>query len=132
MTVIHYYNLGNFLLTYLVSLVEFNCHSLTILIDYYQGMPMSRKKIWSDYTQVEIDTMRNAVVKADSNTPFTSEYAAAYLGKSPHTLQHMRCHQSNAITYSKIGRHVLYRKKYLDKYIDDCEKSCTSSRNFKN
>ncbi len=88
---------------------------------------MLRRKNWSDYTQPEKDIMRQIVIEADIDTPFTSEYAAAYLGKSTSTLQYMRCHQSDAITYSKIGRHVLYRKRHLDQYIDDREKSCTSS-----
>ena len=88
---------------------------------------MLRRKNWSDYTQFEKDMMKKVVIEADLDTPFTSEYAAAYLGKSVSTLQYMRCHQSNAIIYSKTGHHVLYRKRHLDQYIDDCKKSCTSS-----
>jgi len=88
---------------------------------------MSRKKTWSAYTDNEKELLRQKVIEAAPETPFPPEFAAAYIGKSLHTLQHMRCHQSDAITYSKVGRHILYRKKHLDEYLDNCEKSCTSS-----
>lgn len=87
---------------------------------------MSRKK-WSEYTDDEKEALRQKVIEAAPETPFPPEFAAAYIGKSLYTLQHMRCHQSNAITYSKVGKHVLYRKKHLDQYIDDYKRSCTSS-----
>lgn len=88
---------------------------------------MLRKKNWSEYTDYEKELLKQKVAEADENTPFSPEFAAAYIGKSLHTLQHMRCHQSNGITYSKVGRHVIYRKKHLDAYLDSCEKSCTSN-----
>ena len=88
---------------------------------------MLRKKSWSEYTDDEKEFLKQKVAEADENTPFSPEFAAAYIGKSLHTLQHMRCHQSDGITYSKVGRHVLYRKKHLDEYLDSCEKSCTSN-----
>lgn len=88
---------------------------------------MLRKKNWSEYTDYEKELLKKKVAEADENTPFSPEFAAAYIGKSLHTLQHMRCHQSNGITYSKVGRHVMYRKKHLDAYLDSCEKSCTSN-----
>ena len=88
---------------------------------------MSRKKNWSEYTDDEKELLKQKVIEADENTPFPPEFAAAYIGKSIHTLQHMRCHQSQAITYSKIGRHILYRKRHLDEYLDNCEQSSTSS-----
>ncbi|WP_019672543.1 helix-turn-helix domain-containing protein [Psychrobacter lutiphocae] len=88
---------------------------------------MLRKKNWSEYTNDEKELLKQKVAEADENTPFSPEFAAAYIGKSLHTLQHMRCHQSNGITYSKVGRHVMYRKKHLDAYLDSCEKSCTSN-----
>lgn len=88
---------------------------------------MSRKKTWSAYTDDEKELLRQKVIEAAPETPFSPEFAAAYIGKSLHTLQHMRCHQSDAITYSKAGRHVLYRKKHLDEYLDGCQKSCTSN-----
>ena len=88
---------------------------------------MYRKKTWAEYTDDEKELLKQKVSEADENTPFSPEFAAAYIGKSLHTLQHMRCHQSNTIIYSKVGRHVLYRKKHLDEYLDNCEQSSTSS-----
>ncbi|WP_198334120.1 MerR family transcriptional regulator [Psychrobacter namhaensis] len=88
---------------------------------------MYRKKTWSEYTDDEKEVLRQKVIEAAPETPFPPEFAAAYIGKSLHTLQHMRCHQSQAITYSKAGRHVLYRKRHLDEYLDNCEQSSTSS-----
>ena len=88
---------------------------------------MYRKKTWSEYTDDEKEILKQKVIEAAPNTPFSPEFAAAYIGQSLHTLQHMRCHKSDAITYSKVGRHILYRKRHLDEYLDSCEKSCTSS-----
>lgn len=88
---------------------------------------MSRKKTWSAYTDDEKELLKQKVIEAAPETPFPPEFAAAYIGKSLHTLQHMRCHQSDAIKYSKVGRHILYRKKHLDEYLDNCEQSSTSS-----
>lgn len=88
---------------------------------------MTCKKNWSEYTDDEKEMLRQKVIEAAPETPFPPEFAAAYIGKSLHTLQHMRCHQSQAITYSKVGRHVLYRKKHLDEYLDVCQRSCTSN-----
>lgn len=88
---------------------------------------MSRKKTWSEYTDEEKEVLRQKVIEAAPEAPFPPEFAAAYIGKSLHTLQHMRCHKSDTITYSKVGRHILYRKRHLDEYLDSCEKSCTSS-----
>lgn len=88
---------------------------------------MYRKKTWSEYTDDEKEILKQKVIEAAPNTPFSPEFAAAHIGKSLHTLQHMRCHKSDAITYSKVGRHILYRKRHLDEYLDSCEKSCTSS-----
>lgn len=87
---------------------------------------ISRKKRWSDYSNDELALMKDTVAKSDINTPFSPEYAASYLGRSPSTLQHMRSHRSDGITYSKIGGHILYRKKHLDEYLDRCEKSRTA------
>lgn len=87
-----------------------------------------KKKRWSEYTSDELEFMREAVANASPATPFSPEYAAAYLRKSVNTLQHMRCHKTDAITYSKIGGHVIYRRRHLDEYLDRCEKKCTSSR----
>ena len=88
---------------------------------------MIQRKQWSQYNDEEKALMKKDVMEAHEDTPFPPEYAASYLGKSPSTLQHMRCQQSYGITYSKIGGHVIYRRKYLDKYLDKCEKSCTAS-----
>lgn len=88
---------------------------------------MLLKKTWSKYTDDEKETLKQKVIEAAPDTPFSPEFAAAYIGKSLYTLQHMRCHQSQAITYSKVGRHVLYRKRHLDEYLNSCEKSCTSN-----
>lgn len=87
---------------------------------------LARKKRWSDYSHDKLALMKNTVANASANTPFSPEYAASYLGRSPSSLQYMRCHQSDGITYSKIGGHILYRKKHLDEYLDRCEKSRTA------
>lgn len=87
-----------------------------------------KRKRWLDYTSEELALMKQMVEASSGDTPFSPEYAASYIGKSPSTLQHMRCHQSNGITYSKIGGHVVYRRKHLDEYLNRCEKSCTSSK----
>jgi hypothetical protein len=79
---------------------------------------MIAKKPWAKYTAQEKELMRTAVVHAPPTSPFPPEYAAAYLGKSSSTLQHMRSHSSDGIVYSKIGGHVVYRKKDLDDYIE--------------
>ena len=89
-------------------------------------MTMIRRKNWSLYTHNEIKSMKKSVTEAHPDTPFSPEYAASYIGKSPSTLQHMRCHQSNGIVYSKVGGHVIYRKRHLDNYLDRCEKSFTA------
>lgn len=89
---------------------------------------MIQRKQWSQYNDEEKALMKKEVIEAHEDTPFSSEYAASYVGKSTSTLQHMRCHQSNGITYSKAGGHVVYRKRHLDAYLDRCEKSCTSSK----
>lgn len=89
-------------------------------------MHIKRKK-WTEYTSDELAFMREAVANASADTPFSPEYAGAYLNKSPSTLQYMRCHKSDAITYSKIGGHIVYRRKNLDTYLDSCEKKFTSN-----
>lgn len=88
---------------------------------------LRKRKRWSEYTSDELALMKDTVANASADTPFAPEYAAAYLNKSPSTLQYLRCHKSDAITYSKVGRHVIYRRKYLDEYLDRCEKKCTST-----
>ncbi|WP_230656964.1 helix-turn-helix domain-containing protein [Psychrobacter sp. I-STPA10] len=87
---------------------------------------MIPKKPWAQYTEQEKEIMRTAVMHAPPDAPFSPEYAAAYLGKSSSTLQYMRCHQSDGIKFSKVGRHVLYKKKHLDEYINNCEQQCTA------
>ena len=89
---------------------------------------LARKKRWSDYSHDELALMKDTVAKSDINTPFSPEYAASYLGRSPSTLQHMRSHRSDGITYSKIGGHVVYRRRHLDEYLDRYEKKFTSSK----
>lgn len=89
---------------------------------------MIQRKQWSQYNDEEKALMKKEVIEAHEDTPFPSEYAASYVGKSTSTLQHMRCHQSKGITYSKVGGHVIYRKRHLDAYLDRCERSCTSSK----
>ena len=86
-----------------------------------------KKKKWADYTHDELTLMKETVANASADTPFSPEYAAAYLNKSVNTLQYMRCHNSDAITYSKTGGHIVYRRKNLDAYLDKCEKKCTSN-----
>lgn len=88
---------------------------------------MIKRKAWTSYTEEEKQMMKNTVSDSDPSTPFSPDYAAAYLGKSFHTLQYMRCHHSNTIIYSKIGRHVVYRKKHLDEYLDNSLHSSTSN-----
>lgn len=78
---------------------------------------MIERKPWSKYTAQEIEQMRVAVMYAPPETPFTPEYAAAYLGKSSSTLQYIRSHRPNEIEYSKVGGHVRYIKKHLDEYL---------------
>ncbi|WP_201550909.1 MerR family transcriptional regulator [Psychrobacter fjordensis] len=87
---------------------------------------MAQKKPWSQYTDEEKRSMKNAVVNAPASTPFSPSYAACYIGKTPSSLQYMRCHNSNGIVYSKVGGHVIYRKRHLDEYLDRCEKSFTA------
>lgn len=87
-----------------------------------------KRKKWSEYTSDELALMRETVANASPATPFSPEYAAAYLRKSISTLQYMRCHKTDAITYSKVGGHVIYRRRHLDEYLDRCEKKCTSSK----
>lgn len=79
---------------------------------------MSPKKGWCQYSEEEKTLMRQAVVNANSDTPFPPKYAAAYLGKSLSTLQHMRCHQTDGIKYIKVGGHIIYRRRDLDEYLD--------------
>lgn len=86
-----------------------------------------QKKKWTDYTNDELASMKATVANAPADMPLSPDYAAAYLNKSVSTLQHMRCHKSDAITYSKVGGHVLYRRKHLDEYLNKCEKQCTSN-----
>ena len=86
-----------------------------------------KRKKWSEYTSDELSFMRETVASASSDTPFPSEFAAAYLNKSTSTLQYMRCHRTDAITYNKVGGHVIYGRRHLDEYLDRCEKKCTSS-----
>lgn len=88
---------------------------------------MIKKKPWNSYTEQEKLFMKDVVTNSTSDTPFSPEYAAAYLGKSVYTLQYMRCHSTDSITYSKVGRHVIYRKKHLDEYINRSVYSSTSS-----
>lgn len=86
---------------------------------------MSNKK-WSSYTKEEKNHMRTEVIKAGEDDFFPPQYAAAYLGKSPSTLQYWRCNKSkDTITYIKAGRHILYKKKHLDEYLERCERLCT-------
>ncbi|MGM8908969.1 helix-turn-helix domain-containing protein [Psychrobacter sp. 1U1] len=88
---------------------------------------MTRRKNWSLYTHEEIESMKKSVTEAHPNTPFSPEYAAAYLGKSISTLQYMRCHKSDGIIYSKVGGHIVYRKKHLEEYLNKFEKLfCTA------
>jgi len=84
---------------------------------------MIERKPWSKYTPQEIEQMRIAVMYAPPGTPFTPEYAAAYLGKSSSTLQYIRSHRPNEIKYSKIGGHVRYLKKHLDDYLNESMKA---------
>ena len=70
---------------------------------------MIAKKSWAKYTPQEKDLMRTAVIHAPPTAPFSPEYAAAYLGKSSSTLQHMRSHVTDGIRYSKRD---------LDAYIE--------------
>lgn len=79
---------------------------------------MIPKKPWSKYTDQEKQVMRSEVIHAPPTAPFPPEYAAAYLGKSSSTLQHMRSHVTNGIAYSKLGGHIRYIKKDLDAYIE--------------
>ena len=48
---------------------------------------MIPRKKWTTYTPHEIDIMKTAVTHAHPDEYFTVEYAAAYLGVSPSTLQ---------------------------------------------
>lgn len=82
---------------------------------------MIPRKGWSQYSEEEKSSMRQAVVNADENTPFPPKYAAAYLGKSISTLQHMRCHQSDGIKYIKVGGQIIYRRRDLDEYLNRYE-----------
>lgn len=79
---------------------------------------MIAKKSWAKYTPQEKDLMRTAVIHAPPTAPFSPEYAAAYLGKSSSTLQHMRSHVTDGIRYSKLGGHIRYLKRDLDAYIE--------------
>lgn len=79
---------------------------------------MIPKKPWNKYTEQEKEVMRTAVLYAPPDTPFTPEYAAAYLGKSSSTLQYIRSHVTDGITYSKIGGHIRYLKRDLDRYLE--------------
>ena len=78
---------------------------------------MVPKKPWPNYSLEEINEMREEVIRATPNTPFTPEYVAAYLGLSPSTLQKMRSYKTDGIAYSKIGGHVRYLKKSIDDYL---------------
>ena len=78
---------------------------------------MLPKKHWPDYSVEEIAEMRDEVIHAAPNTPFSPEYVAAYLGMSPSTLQKMRSYKTDGIAYSKIGGHVRYIKKNIDDYL---------------
>jgi hypothetical protein len=59
-------------------------------------MYIKRKK-WTEYTNDELAFMIETVANASADTPFSPEYAGAYLNKSPSTLQHMRCHKSDTV-----------------------------------
>lgn len=87
---------------------------------------MITTKPWSQYTDEEKIWMKNVVVNAPASTPFSPSYAACYIGKTPSSLQYMRCNDSNGIVYSKVGGRVIYRKKHLDAYLDRCERSFTA------
>lgn len=87
---------------------------------------MIPRKQWAQYTPAEIETMKTAVMYASDDTPFSPEYAAAYLGVSSSTLQYWRCHKTMSIPYSKFGKAVVYLKKHLREFVDNRQRFSTA------
>lgn len=55
--------------------------------------------------------------KVDSETIFSREEAAAYLGLSPSTISNWVCTKRYTLKYFRVGRSVRYRKRDLDEFI---------------
>lgn len=53
----------------------------------------------------------------DSETIFSREEAAAYLGLSPSTLANWASTKRFTVKYFRVGRSVRYRKRDLDEFI---------------
>lgn len=88
---------------------------------------MIQRKKWADYTPAEIENMKTAVMYASDDTPFSQEYAAAYLGKSSSTLQYWRSHKTDMLRYSKIGGGIVYLKRHLKEFIEQNQRLSTAA-----
>lgn len=76
------------------------------------------KKTWRQVSRNERMEMAQYVIDSPPSTPLSAEHAASYLNMSTATLQKMRCEDTNGITFTKIGRQVIYYKRDLDAYLD--------------
>lgn len=88
---------------------------------------MIERKNWKDYTPQEKELMKTAVMYASDDTPFPPEYAAAFLGKSLHTLQAWRSNKTDMLRYSKIGGGVVYLKRHLKEFIEANQRLSTTT-----
>jgi excisionase family DNA binding protein len=74
---------------------------------------------------INTGTIQNVSQEWDTCSPrsdkelFTSAEAAGYLDVSEGTLEVWRCTKRYRIPYIKIGRNVRYRKRDLEKFLDD-------------
>lgn len=76
------------------------------------------KKTWRQVSRSEKIAMAQYVIDSPPNTPLSAEHAASYLGISTATLQKMRCEDTSGITFTKVGRQVVYYKKDLESYLN--------------
>lgn len=75
------------------------------------------KKTWRQVSRNEKMAMAQYVIDSPPETPLSAEHAASFLGVSTATLQKMRCEDTNGITFTKIGRQVIYYKRDLETYL---------------
>lgn len=89
---------------------------------------MIQRKKWANYTAQEKELMKVAVTHASPDEYFTPEYAGAFIGVSPRTLQSWRDNDSDKLEYSKPCRSViLYQTKVLHQFLQRSTYKCTAN-----
>ncbi len=89
---------------------------------------MIPRKKWATYTAHEKELMKTAVTHASPDEYFTPEYAAAFIGVSPRTLQSWRDNDSDKLEYSKPCRSVvLYQARVLHGFLRRMTYKCTAN-----